>query len=92
MARFNGQKRQAPVGKISVAEAKDRLPALISAAQAGETVTITRHGTPVAELRGVTAAGGVDPASIDWIAAQLDGVPLAQMTGAETVRAMRDED
>ncbi len=77
---------------FSVAEAKDRLPALISAAQAGETVTITRHGAPVAELRGVKPAGGVDPASIDWIASQLADLPPARVTGAETVRAMRDED
>lgn len=77
---------------VSVAEAKDRLPALISAAQAGETVTITRHGAPVAELRALKPAPGVDPASIDWIASQLDCLPSARMTGADTVRAMRDED
>jgi prevent-host-death family protein len=77
---------------FSVAEAKDRLPALITAAQAGETVTITRHGAPVAELRGVTPTGGVDPASIDWIARQLGGLVPSPTTGAEAVRAMRDED
>jgi len=80
------------MSSFSVAEAKDRLPALISAAQAGETVTITRHGTPVAELRGVAPAGGVEPASVDWIARQLADVPASPGTGAETVRAMRDQD
>lgn len=76
---------------VSVAEAKDRLPALISAAQGGEVVTITRHGTPVAELRAVERPRGVDPASIDWIAQQLADIPPAAVTGAEAVRAMRDE-
>lgn len=80
------------MSKVSVAEAKDRLPALIAAAQAGETVTITRHGAPVAELRGVRSAEGVDPASIDWIARQLDGLAPSMTTGADVVRAMRDED
>jgi prevent-host-death family protein len=35
---------------ISVAEAKNRLPALIRAMESGETVVITRHGVPVAQL------------------------------------------
>jgi prevent-host-death family protein len=77
---------------FSVAEAKDRLPALISAAQAGETVTITRHGAPVVELRSLKAAAGVDPASIDWISSQLEGLRQVRPTGADIVRAMRDEE
>jgi prevent-host-death family protein len=35
---------------VSVAEAKDRLPELIRAVEAGEKIVITRHGRPVAEL------------------------------------------
>ncbi len=35
---------------ISVAEAKNRLPALIRAIENGEKVVITRHGKPVAQL------------------------------------------
>lgn len=35
---------------VSVAEAKDRLPELIRAMEAGEKIIITRHGRPVAEL------------------------------------------
>ena len=35
---------------VSVAEAKDRLPELIRAVEAGEKIIITRHGRPVAEL------------------------------------------
>ena len=35
---------------VSTAEAKNRLPALIRAVEAGEQVVITRHGKPVAQL------------------------------------------
>jgi len=36
--------------KISVAEAKNRLPELIKAAENGEPVTICRRGTPVVDI------------------------------------------
>lgn len=35
---------------VSIAEAKNRLPELIRAVEAGGTVVITRHGKPVAQL------------------------------------------
>jgi prevent-host-death family protein len=35
---------------VSTAEAKNRLPQLIRAVQAGEQVVITRHGHPVAQI------------------------------------------
>lgn len=35
---------------VSVAEAKNRLPELIRAMEGGETVVITRHGKPVAQI------------------------------------------
>jgi prevent-host-death family protein len=35
---------------ISTADAKNRLPQLIRAVEAGEEVIITRHGKPVAQL------------------------------------------
>jgi len=35
---------------VSIAEAKNRLTELIRAAETGETVVITRHGKPVAQL------------------------------------------
>jgi prevent-host-death family protein len=35
---------------VSVAEAKNRLPELIRAVEEGESVVITRHGKPVAQL------------------------------------------
>jgi prevent-host-death family protein len=77
---------------VSVAEAKDRLAALLSAAEAGETITITRHGKPVAELRPPSARKTFDPKSIDWIRQQTAHLPKSPISGAEIVRAMRDED
>ena len=35
---------------VSIAEAKNRLPELIRAVENGESVVITRHGKPVAQL------------------------------------------
>ena len=35
---------------VSVADAKNRLPELIRAVEAGENIVITRHGKPVAQL------------------------------------------
>jgi prevent-host-death family protein len=35
---------------VSIAEAKNRLPELIRAVEAGSAVVITRHGKPVAQL------------------------------------------
>ena len=36
--------------KVSVAEAKNRLPKLIKAVEDGVSVTIYRHGTPVVDI------------------------------------------
>lgn len=35
---------------VSITEAKNRLPELIRAVEGGETVNITRHGKPVAQI------------------------------------------
>lgn len=36
--------------RYSIAEAKDRLPSLVREAEKGSSVTLTRHGKPVAVL------------------------------------------
>jgi prevent-host-death family protein len=77
----------------SVAEAKTHLPALIDRALAGETVVITRHGHPVAELRPLRAAhADVSVADIEWLdSRRVGGKPAAEDAGQATSR-MRDED
>jgi prevent-host-death family protein len=78
--------------KVSIAEAKDRLAALVGAAEAGETIVITRHGKPVAELRPVAGPVICSPASLDWIEDQLKRFPAVRGDIQVEVRAMRDED
>ena len=39
---------------VSVAQAKNRLPELLRAVEAGDQVVITRHGRPVAQLAPIT--------------------------------------
>ena len=40
---------------VTILEAKERLPELVRAAEAGETVILTRDGAPVAEIKPVSA-------------------------------------
>lgn len=47
--------------KVSVAEAKNKLPKLIKAVEDGESVTIYRHGTPVVDIVRTTKAEAEKP-------------------------------
>jgi prevent-host-death family protein len=47
--------------KVTVADAKNRLPALIKAAEHGESVTICRRGKPVVDIVRTTKAAGERP-------------------------------
>jgi prevent-host-death family protein len=56
------------MGSHSVVEAKNKLSELIDRALRGEGVVITRHGTPVAELRPIPAPPRpVTTADIEWL-------------------------
>lgn len=46
--------------ELGLAQAKARLDELVTAAQRGERVVITRHGEPAAELVRCSKAGGID--------------------------------
>ncbi len=77
----------------SIAEAKDQFSRLVDQALAGEEVTITRHGKPVAELRARTTPGRGRPSAhlIDELARRAKRLPALGATAADFVRAMRDE-
>jgi prevent-host-death family protein len=80
----------------SVADAKNRLPALIAAAERGETVTITRYGKPVAELKPVTPPPKrrMTQEEHEQFFAELNSLrlpPLGEDAGT-LVRRMRDEE
>jgi antitoxin (DNA-binding transcriptional repressor) of toxin-antitoxin stability system len=47
--------------KVSVADAKNKLPRLIKAAEDGEPVTICRRGVPVVDLVRTTTASSDKP-------------------------------
>jgi prevent-host-death family protein len=47
--------------KVSVAEAKNKLPQLIRAVEDGESVTVCRHGTPVVDIIRTTKAESEKP-------------------------------
>ena len=47
--------------KVSVADAKNRLPQLIKAVEDGEPVTICRHGRPVVDIVRTTKADSEKP-------------------------------
>jgi prevent-host-death family protein len=47
--------------RVSVADAKNKLPELIKAAESGEPVTICRRGLPVVDLVPTKIGGGQQP-------------------------------
>jgi len=49
-----------PEKQVSMREAKNRLPAIVRAVEAGERVVITRNGKPVVELVPHVRKGGID--------------------------------
>jgi prevent-host-death family protein len=82
------------MASYSVAEAKDRLPALLAAAERGEAVTITRRGKPIVEFKPVRPAESkrVSRESIDELARALAAFPPQDVDAGTFVRAMRDAD
>ena len=78
--------------EIGANEAKTHLPKLLERVRQGERFTITKHGTPVAELCPVHARSrDAIQAAIDWLAefqaAHTMGTPTAQ----ELIREARSE-
>lgn len=81
------------MGSHSVAEAKNKLSELIDRALRGEGVVITRHGTPVAELRPISPAPRrVTKADIEWLRAHRVGRLSATEDAGTLVSRMRDEE
>jgi len=77
----------------SVADAKNHLSELIDRAAKGEEVVITRHGTPVAVLRGFAAAHrAVTAEDLDWLQRHRVGGKLPSEDAGAAVSRMRDED
>jgi prevent-host-death family protein len=77
----------------SVAEAKNRLPELIDRALKGETVVITRHGHPVAEIKPIPPKPRrITQADIDWLDKHRVGTTPPLEDAGAFVSQMRDEE
>ena len=74
----------------SIAEAKNNLPKLIDRMLAGEEVTITRRGKPVARLEPQDRIVKQPPVDVDWLRRNMvytNGGP----DSVELVRMVRDD-
>jgi len=76
----------------SVAEAKNKLSALIKRAVAGEDVVITSHGQPIVELKPVKPPARL-MTEVDWEWLEAHRVPRLDphQDAVEMVSEMRDE-
>jgi prevent-host-death family protein len=77
------------MGKVSLADAKAHLSELVERAAAGEAVSITRRGKPVAQL--VSTNTPRKPVSLGALQAVTAAMPKQAEPARETVRQMRDE-
>ncbi len=74
---------------VGAFEAKTHLAALLDAVSAGEQITITRHGRPVARLVPPVAEA---PASVGDTIARLRQFSQGQTLGGLTIAELRDQD
>jgi prevent-host-death family protein len=81
------------MAQVSAAEAKDQLASLLMRAEAGETVTVTRYGKPVAIIAPVPTPQKpkmTGPEMVAWLEEQTKDMPVLETTGAEIIRQIRD--
>ena len=71
---------------VTAYEAKTHLPRLLRAAERGETVIITRHGKPVAQLGPIDEKQGFDlaeaTARLEALRGRLPKIPLDELLSA----------
>ena len=83
------------MSRHSVVEAKNNLSELIARAERGEEVVITRHGQPVAEIRGVQADASprrrVTQAGLAWLASVRVTLPPGSPGAVGLIEQMRDD-
>jgi prevent-host-death family protein len=74
------------MSSVGAYEAKTHLPALLAKVERGETVTITRHGRPIAKLVPVDIQRPVVEVFVE-----LDGLRDGVTTGGVSIRDMIEE-
>lgn len=83
------------MSSYSIATAQEQLSRLIDAAQGGESVTITRDGKPVAELRSSAPASApkqMTKAERERLRARRDARPPLGGDAVAIIREMRGEE
>ena len=70
-------------------EARQQLPAILTAAMAGRTTFITRHGRQVAAVVPTSAVKQLHPVSL--LSVEGSGTGLWGKQGSELIRELRDE-
>lgn len=75
--------------EIGVAQAKAHLSELLDRVEAGETVTITRHGRAVARLSRIETPKR--PIDFEALRKFRESLPPLERSSAELIREMRDE-
>lgn len=75
---------------VKLADAKAHLSELVEQAAAGETVCLTRRGTPVAQITAVTRA--LKPVGTDALRLLTSAMRPQKEPAGDFVRRMRDED
>jgi len=85
------QTRFYPMATVGSYEAKTHLPALLKRVEAGESITITRHGHPIARIVPVTRLEAMGPAAaVDALLAFRKGRTLGpELTARKLVEAGR---
>ncbi len=74
---------------VSLADAKARLSELVSRAEAGEEICITRRGKPVVKIVATTQLRKrIDVAALRALVASM---PMSTLPAGEFIRRMRDE-
>jgi prevent-host-death family protein len=78
------------IHRVSLTDARARLSELVELAENGETVQITRHGKPMAQLSGVRPPRR--PIMLDDLRRLTDAMTPHSETAGSFIRKLRDGD
>ncbi|CAN5382223.1 type II toxin-antitoxin system Phd/YefM family antitoxin [soil metagenome] len=84
------------MASYGVAEAKNNFTHLLDRVEAGESITITRHGKPVAELKATAPTQPIRSmkdhlAALDELRVLRESQPPLDISAVDLIRKMRDE-
>lgn len=75
--------------RVNLADAKAHLSELVTQAESGEAVCITRRGRPVAQLSAIAVPHR--PVALSVLRALPDSMPKQMETAGDFIRQIRDE-